>query len=180
MALDAEQRGVARGMAAGALFSAVVVGAGLMLPPIALPAADTTAYRLAFALRCDLVVALWLIATIAAVANGRFFSARDIAGSAFAPPSERIAIPRAVLQNTLEQAVVAIAAHLALATVLPFRALGLIPLLVVLFSVGRAAFWAGYGRGAHARAFGFATTFYPTIFAALLALGLSVGPNVLP
>ncbi|RAI39153.1 MAPEG family protein [Rhodoplanes roseus] len=172
MALDAEQRGVARGMAAGAVFSAAVVGAGLLLPPIALPAADTMSDRLAFALRCDLVLVLWLIATIGAVAKGRFFSPKDIAGSGFGPPSDAIACGRAVLQNTHEQVAIAVPVHLALATVLPAAALGLIPLLVVVFSVGRAAFWAGYAHGAAARAFGFAATFYPTIFSALLALVL--------
>jgi hypothetical protein len=172
MALDAEQRGVARGMAAGAVVSAAVLGLGALLPAVALPASDAMADRLAFALRCDLVLALWLIATIGAVAKGRFFSPKDIAGSGFGPPTPKLAIARAVLQNTHEQATIAAAAHLALATVLPLAAMGLIPLLVLLFSLGRAAFWAGYAGGAGSRAFGFATTFYPTGFAALLAVGL--------
>jgi hypothetical protein len=38
------------------------------------------------------------------------------------------------------------------------------------FAVGRLAFWLSYRRGATARAFGFGTTFYPTVFAYGLAL----------
>ncbi len=50
--------------------------------------------------------------------------------------------------------------------------------LAILFCIGRALFWAGYGRGAGGRALGFALTFYPTIAAfglsaAMLLLGRS-------
>jgi uncharacterized membrane protein YecN with MAPEG domain len=37
-----------------------------------------------------------------------------------------------------------------------------------MFFIGRLAFFAGYAKGAPARAFGFAFTFYPTI---LLTIG---------
>ncbi len=50
----------------------------------------------------------------------------------------------------------------------------LIPLLVALFCLGRAAFWAGYAKGAGGRAFGFATTFYPSLFAWVLAAVLVI------
>ena len=169
MALDPEQLGVAKGAAAGALFSLVVICAGLLLPPLALPATGMMADRIAFVLRADLFVVVWLLASIAAVAQGRFHSRNDIAGSGLSEPTPRIALGRAVVQNTHEQVTLAVAAHLALGTVLPFGLIGLIPLLVLLFCVGRATFWLGYSRGAAARSFGFATTFYPTVLAFVAA-----------
>ena len=41
--------------------------------------------------------------------------------------------------------------------------LRLLPVLVGLFVVGRVAFWIGYHQSPLSRAFGFATTFYPTV-----------------
>ena len=70
---------------------------------------------------------------------------------------------RAYIQNTTEQLLLLLVAHAGLALVLPVESLSLIPLLVALFLVGRITFWAGYLRSAPARAFGFATTFYPTV-----------------
>jgi hypothetical protein len=104
------------------------------------------------------------------VARGRFLSAADIRGSGFAAPSPRIAVDIAIVQNTLEQAVLALGAHLALASQLAPREMSLMPYLVALFCLGRACFWLGYRGGAGSRAFGFATTFYPTVFAYGLAI----------
>ncbi len=170
MALDPAQRSVARGMAAGAVFSALVLGIGYAAVtfPIGGPL-PTLADRLGHALRADVFVWLWLVVAIGRVAKGRFFSPADIDGSGLTEASARVRIPAAILQNTLEQCVLAGAAHLALAATLRPREMVLVPLLVALFCIGRAAFWAGYANGAGARAFGFATTFYPSAFALLLA-----------
>lgn len=133
------------------------------------------AERLALALKVDLVVLLWLLAAIVTVGNRRFLSRDDIQGAGFYPPSERIAVPIAILQNTLEQAVLAIGAHLVLATLLIGQELVILPPLALLFCVGRAAFWMGYRGGAGTRAFGFALTFFPTVAGYLLAIVLLLG-----
>jgi hypothetical protein len=72
-------------------------------------------------------------------------------------------VPRAFLQNTLEQAFIAALGLLALATVEGEAALAYVVATVVLFSLGRAAFLRGYPRGAGGRAFGIATTALPTV-----------------
>lgn len=160
-----EQRRVALGMAAAGLTALAVLGAGLpLLGPLA-PPLPSVADRLAFALRAEVFVAGTLGLCIAANAMGRFFSPSDIAGPAFAAPSPRIAVAAAVLQNTLEQAVLAVVAHLALATLLRGSEMILLPLLVGLFCTGRLLFALGYRRGAAGRAFGFGLTFYPTLAA---------------
>lgn len=121
------------------------------------------------------VAALWLAAAIGHVAALRFESPADIDGAAGgSPDSPRIAITQAVLRNTLEQVVLAIPAYLALAWVVEGSG-AMIPLLAALFSVGRTLFWANYARGAVARAFGFALTFYSSVAALIIVLVTLVG-----
>lgn len=170
--LDGEQQRVAVGMATAVLIVLVVLGAGVPLLGHLAPRLPSTADRLAFALRCQLFVALALGACIAAVAAGRFVSPADIAGSAFAPPSARLSVPAVVLQNTLEQAALAVPVHLELATLLVGPELVLLPLLTALFCFGRVLFALGYHHGARGRALGFGLTFYPTLAALGLALVL--------
>lgn len=170
--MDPEQRGVIRNGGMALAVTIIACLAGLLLPPIALPASDAIADRLAFALRADLFVLVWLIAAVGNVANARFHSPKDIGGGGLTEPSPDFAIRRAILQNTHEQVTLAVGVHLVLATLLPHRTMGLIPILVLLFCLGRASFWRGYARGAAARAFGFGLTFYPTVLAAFLCLAL--------
>ncbi|CCD97566.1 MAPEG family protein [Bradyrhizobium sp. STM 3809] len=163
-----EQRQVAAGMAAAALTGVVAIGLALWHGG---SAAQPEAERLAMALRLDLCVLAWLLAAIGNVARLRFFSAQDIAGAATTVASEAVRRGNAILQNTLEQVVLAIAVHLGLAATLPDPAT-LLTTLVVLFGLGRLLFWLGYARGAAGRAFGFALTFYPTAFALIIGLVL--------
>jgi uncharacterized membrane protein len=128
--------------------------------------------RLAFTLRLDLFVILWVIIAVGMVSRGRRRSAADIGGAAFSPPSRAIAIHVAFLQNTLEQAFLAVFVHLTLATLLRGDELSFIPAAVFLFSLGRITFLLGYPKGARARAFGMVTTVLPTIFGFLAALVL--------
>jgi hypothetical protein len=168
--LHYEQRGVIRGVVLAILVGTVVLLGGYLFAPFPWRGYANVGERIALALRVDIIVFAWLIAAVANVGNRRFFSRDDIQGAGFYPPSERIAIPVAILQNTLEQTVLAMGAHLSLATVLIGQELVLLPLLALLFCVGRAAFWVGYRGGAGQRAFGFALTFYPTLVAYVLAI----------
>jgi len=143
----------------------LVVGGGLaggyyLLPPSVLAPEPgiAVAERLAFALRWDLPLFLWLMGCVQAVSSGRYRSPDDIRGSAFNPPSKAIAVRRAVLQNSLEQVVLAVGAHLILSTVLRGDELRLIPLLVILFLLGRILFALGYASGPGARGFGMVIT----------------------
>ncbi|MGJ4949321.1 MAPEG family protein [Bradyrhizobium sp. HKCCYLS20291] len=133
--------------------------------------AQPAAERLALALKLDLFVIVWLLASIGNVARLRFFSAQDIAGSATTVASDAVRRGNAILQNTLEQAVLAVGVHLGLAATLPNPAPLLIT-LVVLFGLGRLLFWLGYAGGAAGRALGFALTFYPTAFSLIAGIVL--------
>ncbi|MBL8552229.1 MAG: MAPEG family protein [Hyphomonadaceae bacterium] len=117
-------------------------------------------------------IVLWLALAVRMVSRVRFVSAEDNRGAAYAAPSAQLAVKAAFLQNTLEQSVIAIGAHLTLATLIDGSALALIVGAVVLFVIGRAAFLFGYPNGAGARAFGMVVTALPSICAAIWALWL--------
>lgn len=119
--------------------------------------------RLAFTLQADLFIMLWVMIASGIVSRSRRHSAQDIDAAIGGPPSHKLAIQIAFLQNTFEQAFIAIGTHLALATLIEGRALSLIVGAVVLFTLGRIAFLTGYQNGAGGRAFGMVTTVLPTL-----------------
>lgn len=169
-----EQRRILRNAAISAvLCGAVIAGACNILPRFVAPPVSL-AERIAFSLQADVFVLIWLVIAARMVSSGRFHSAVDNRGSAFSPPSPRIAIRVAFLQNTLEQAVMAVGVHVALATLLSGPALFYIPAAVALFGVGRIEFLRGYPKGAGARSFGMATTAIPTAAGYVWAIGLVV------
>jgi len=86
----------------------------------------------------------------------------------------RVNVLRAVLQNTLEQSVLAVAAYVIWSAVMPLRWLRAIPPAAVLFCLGRVLFTTGYDRGASGRAMGFGLTAYPT-FGMLITIGMVLG-----
>ncbi|MFP5449222.1 MAG: MAPEG family protein [Alphaproteobacteria bacterium] len=175
--LSADQKGVLRG---GALAFAITVLIGapayawLPLWSVGAPLSGEVGDHLAYALKWSIPIHLWLAVCIRQVSRGRFNSPADIDGSAFAAASEAIAVPRAILQNSLEQTVLAVGAYLALAVTLRGRELILIPILVAFFLAGRIWFALGYRRKAPGRAGGMVLTAAPTIAALLLAGGLAL------
>jgi hypothetical protein len=147
-------------MGAALLVSLSIIAAALVWGP-----ARPFESRLTTAMIAAAVVVGWLAASIANVARLRFLSPAAIdAGNA---PDDATAQPRAILQNTLEQVVLAIPVYVGLAVTFDRSAL-VIAAMTGLFSAGRALFWAGYADGAAGRAFGFALTFYPSVAGLLL------------
>ncbi|WP_156680363.1 MAPEG family protein [Sphingomonas profundi] len=155
-----EQRGVAVAMAIALGITIVALGLAATLDRGA--AQVPFALRLRSALRADLLVIGWLAATIANVARLRFLSERDIAGSAGEAGSDEVRRAGAILQNTLEQVVPAVCAHMIVAATFA-RPEPLVWTMAGLFAIGRLLFWAGYRRGATGRALGFGLTFYPSV-----------------
>ena len=156
-----DQKKVMAGMIAAVAFSAAFFVVAFRMTEIDLPVPNGSdiSWRLEYALKCEIFPALCLLAGVGRIANRRFLMPAAI-GGAVVPALE---IDERYLQNTLEQFVLAFAAHLALAVMLPGSSLRAIALLAALFVIGRATFWLGYHHSGPARAFGFATTFYPTV-----------------
>ena len=164
--LTASQKGVRRGAAAG-----VAITAGSLALAIAIAPARFLPYgnsSLAFALAWDTPIVVCLVINIAMVANHRFFTPEDIDGGGLSAGTARVRLLQAMLQNTLEQTVLATVVHLIWASVMPTSWQAAIPAAALLFAVGRVLFWRGYASGAPSRALGFGLTFYPS--AAMLAL----------
>lgn len=130
-----------------------------------MPDGDDEGSRLAFTARWLLLPALALFAGIAVVANQRFFVADAIDGARNSQ-SRLIEITLRYNQNTLEQTVLAAIAWAGLALALPRERLSLLPVMAIVFVVGRALFWIGYLIAPVVRALGMGLSAYPT-FAAL-------------
>lgn len=163
MTLDGKQRGVLRGMLAALIATLILFALAVLVPLPALTSLAPTAERIAAALRWDILVVACLVLAIGSLARHRFLTPADIDGSGLTEATGRARTLQAILQNTLEQAVIAIAAHLLWAATMPPAWQAVVPVAALLFVIGRIAFAAGYRGGAPTRAFGFALTFYPTV-----------------
>jgi hypothetical protein len=162
MALTEKQQGVVRNVVPAAIVTALgLCGAPIVLPLSVLPA-DEAGARITWALMWTVLPALALMVSIVRVANYRFSSREDIEGRGLADATPAMRVLRAVSQNTLEQAVLASAAYVTWAAVMPYHWLRAICVAAALFVVGRVLFARGYRRGPAGRAMGFGLTAYPT------------------
>jgi len=152
------QAGVAAGMAAG--FAATVAAFAWPSLPVVPAGAEQ---RLALWLAASVSVSVWLLIGIALLARHRFFSPTDIDGGGLTEGTPAARLLQSLIQNTLEQAVLAIPAYGAWLWLAPEGRRGLVIVCAGLFGLGRLLFFLGYRFGAPARALGFTLTFYPTV-----------------
>jgi MAPEG family len=129
--------------------------------------------RLRLWLLCSLACGFWLLVCIARLARLRFFTTEDIAGAGLTQGSAKAKLLQAILQNTLEQTLLAFIGYGAWVFLAPADRIGLIIIFAAYFAIGRLLFTIGYSFGAIARSFGFTLTFYPTV-ALYLALLVEV------
>lgn len=161
----------------GALVACAVVlaGAYFIIPALWRIPGDM-GERLAFALRADVFVAVWVLIATRLEAQARFYQAPApvVSKKPAAPKQVESVVPRTFLQNTLEQAFIAVIAHLVLATLLQGPALALIPGAVILFCTGRVAFLMDRSKGLEMRSFGMVLTALPTFAGFVLAIALLI------
>ena len=170
--LTEKQRGVLGGMMLGLGSTLLALALAIIAAPMALlPEDSSAASAIVHALRWDVLLVLWLAANIAVLARHRFFTPADIDGGGLSDGTPTAKVLQSVLQNTLEQVVLALSVHLLWAATMPWRWQAAVPAAAMLFFAGRALFWRGYARGAPARALGFALTFYPTVALLVVAAG---------
>ena len=167
--LTSSQKGVRRGAAAGIAITAGLLALAIAGAPGRLLPHDRS--PLAFALVWDTPIVVCLVINIAMVANHRFFTPEDIDGGGLSAGTARVRLLQSMLQNTLEQAVLAIGVHLIWAAVMPTGWQAAIPAATLLFAAGRVLFWRGYAKGAPSRALGFGLTFYPSVAMLVLIVG---------
>lgn len=164
-----KQQGVARNVAIAVMIVVLACTAALLLVPADL--GESLGRRMSLAAACAVLPGLMLAVSIGRLASHRFFTPEDIDGSGLTAGTPRARMLQALLQNTLEQSVLAVVAYPAWALLAPSTWLSLLPAAAGLFVIGRVLFFRGYENGAPGRALGFGLTFYPTALM-LLALAL--------
>lgn len=164
MTLTEKQKIIVRAMAAGVLLALINIVFARFFTPFGFSSALTLEQRLTIAAKASCLVAIFLLVSIGRLAKHRFFTPEDIDAAASSQSTIKARILQAILQNTLEQSVLAGITYFAWAIIMPGPALGTITGAVILFAIGRVLFIVGYDRGAGSRALGFTLTFYPTAF----------------
>jgi uncharacterized MAPEG superfamily protein len=152
-----------------ALTIAVIAGAAGIAAATPTPFAAADGPRLWAILA--LIISSCLALYVARLARHRLNHERD-ASPAEGDPSPAARSLRAQLQNTLEQAVLAVAAYAAWIVLTPPRLWMIAVAAAALFVIGRGLFTLGYAGGPRTRALGFTLTFYPTL--GLIGAGLIV------
>jgi hypothetical protein len=160
MAVTEKQLGVLKGMVGGTAVLVPLLVLSVYWNPFQIEVKAAPVERLLLAFRCGMVPGIFLVISVGRMAGQRFFNPDDIDGLGLTTGTERAKVLQAILQNTLEQSVLAIVAYLAWAAVMPDAYLSAIPMAALVWAVGRILFFFGYARGATARALGFALTFY--------------------
>jgi hypothetical protein len=168
--MDTTQKGVARGMAAAVAVAAGVFVLAYVFQWPGFPSPTPLGPRLELAALAGLAPAAVLFVCIARLAKHRFSTPADIQGSALTEGTERARLLQSLLQNSLEQAVLAIPVYLAAALIFPTQLLPMIAAAAALFLIGRVLFFRGYASGAPSRAAGFGLTFYPSVAMLMLVV----------
>jgi len=118
--------------------------------------------RLVLLSRALVAPAVFLIVCIGRMANHRFFTPEDIDGDPRRADTPKAIELQRVLQNTVEQSVLATIVYAMWTMVAPVQSVGTVLIAAGLFAIGRALFMAFHAKGASGRAIGFVLTFYPT------------------
>lgn len=170
--MEVEEGAIRRGTTIALLLTMAGYSSAYYLLPMTLEFPVALEKRLATGAVASFFVVIWVLIGVMMVSTARRSSPDDIGGAAAGPPSEKVAIKAAFLQNTLEQAVIAVAFFAALCAVAGGAWLALLPVAVVFFAVGRVLFYRGYPRGAKGRAFGMGLTMTPSLVGYVVVIGL--------
>ena len=160
--MDPKQKGVLRGMVFGLLCSISLIYSGINYNPYGYSFEVNLENRLRVALKSCLPLAIIFAVSIGRLAKHRFFTPNDIDGSGLTQASAHAQILQSIIQNTLEQSVLASMTYLMWCVLMPGSLLSVVPMASIAFAVGRILFILGYGYGAPARALGFTMSFYVT------------------
>lgn len=110
-----------------------------------------------------ILLILCLVFSIGRLAKHRFFRPDVIDGRGLREDSDRAIILQSLLQNTLEQSVLAAFVYGTWTLLMPSAWLSVVPLAALSFALGRVLFFVGYRRGAVGRAVGFTMAFYQSV-----------------
>lgn len=118
--------------------------------------------RFKLAIECLIFPATFFVVTVVRIGSQRFGNSSEDPTRTVAS-SEAMAIDLRVLSNTHEQIVLFALNTLALAVLLPYDYLSLLPVYSAVFVIGRVLFWVGYRYNVLWRAPGFAMSIIPAV-----------------
>jgi uncharacterized membrane protein YecN with MAPEG domain len=127
------------------------------------PFSDDPQERLNLALIWLLLPGLTLLIGVVGAARRGFYE--DAIDGTRTPPSPALEINLRYNQNTVEQVLLAAIAWVGLALRLPREMLFIIPVMSVIFFIGRITFFIGYLITPIGRAYGMVLTVFPTLLA---------------
>jgi hypothetical protein len=168
--MSPDQRKVAIGAASGIVTMLV----GVWALSQALPGLEDNAgpgARLAFAVKWIAFAALPLFAAVVSVGNARFGS--EAIDPTLGRESREMIVNGRVVDNTVQQYLLFMAADLAVAATHEGHQLGLVSAAAILFVLFRFAFWIGYRIHPLYRAFGMSATAYLNVVLFGAALWMS-------
>ena len=170
MDFKAEQKGVFIRMALAMIVTLSVIGYGYYANPFGYEANLDFSQQVHAISPFLICLVIPLMVSIGRQAGQRFFSPSDIDSQNHSSASERSKNLQCMLQNTLEQTVLAILIYWLWMATMPANYLSCLAIASLLFLLGRILFITGFMSGAVSRAFGFAITFYPSIALFLMIL----------
>ena len=160
-ALSRSRRRAMRNAAIALVVTLSVFLLGYLLLPALFDFPTAPLDRLIFVLRAEIFVFLWVVVAFRVASGNRFFGPAT-GDSPRSPANEQQGLFALFASNTLQQAAMALVAHLALATLLEGPGIALIVGAVLLFSLGRAVFIAGLRPGSGLSSLGMMITALPT------------------
>ena len=161
--LSEKQKDVLKGIVIGLLLTIGIIVVGILFNPFGYSKNMGVAERLVIVGQCMSLLAIGLGVSIGRLAKQRFFNEEDIDGGGLTKGSQKAKVLQSVLQNTLEQSILAAMVYIIWAVTMPSQWMSVVVLSAMLFFLGRVAFIIGYEHGAGARALGFAMDFYPSM-----------------
>lgn len=171
MSLTQKQFGVLKGMILGASIALGIVGLGSYLNPFSYQESLNHIDKFSVAVLWCLIPTVFLAASIGRLAKHRFFSPEDIDGGGLSDGTEQAKLLQSLLQNTIEQTLLASLVYCAWSVVMPATWLSVVPISALAFGLGRILFFMGYDKGAPSRAIGFTLSFYPSITMLIVMIG---------
>ena len=171
MALTRKQGGVLLGMGVGLSTAVLLIIIGMASNPLGFSDEMDLASRMSVAIQSCILPVLFLIISVGRLAGHRFFTPEDIDAGAAQGGTDRARMLQSILQNTLEQTMIAVIIYMAWAVVMPGRWLSVVPMVAIVFAVGRILFFAGYEKGASSRALGFTLGFYSSVAMLVCVIG---------
>eukprot|EP00164_Ancoracysta_twista_P009635 GFYU01014331.1.p1 GENE.GFYU01014331.1~~GFYU01014331.1.p1 ORF type:complete len:217 (+),score=21.79 GFYU01014331.1:98-652(+) len=163
MGLSGKQLSVAACMLPGLCFCAASIVYSIQNNSYAIATDASLHDRLSLACQSFVLMAATLALSVGRLAGHRFFSPEDIDGGGLSAGTSKAKVLQSIIQNTLEQVVLAVVVHVSWAVSMPASWLSALPLAGRLFVTGRILFAVMYPFGAGARAMGFVLTFYPSV-----------------